>query len=531
MLNFLSLAFAGEPQHLVFTYMDDPARTLTANWQWLHQPSDDALAAEAVVVYDTITHADKSSDAYTMRTRGDFFSIPGLTDRTLARVQLTNLQPGTTYFLRVGCPESGFSREVKVRTLPDDDRPLRFVTGGDMGVSAEVRTLLRYAAATSPAFSAVGGDIAYANGKLENVEIWDQWLKLYTEEMVTPEGYTVPLVLAIGNHEVRGSYGQPKSEAPFFFNFFGQDPEVSFFKRQFGPNLVLFVLDSGHVASHESQAAWLDRELAASKDIPHKVALYHVPLYPSHRDFMGLYSDLGRRHWAPVFDEHGLTVAFENHDHTFKHSHFIKHGEIVPEGKGTLYLGDGCWGMSARPVTDAPPWYLKKQGAIQHFWLVDCSREQVTCRAVNLENQVFDVYPESATDAPAAEEVFSAIPPLYKLPEGILTAALDLKQQPDWKGGKLETLIHNPFAHPVELWISPQGDRAGFTVHGLPDSPLRLLPGETRSVMVTWMPVDLHKVSWEKLALTYHLKLKLHHPSRDQPIDYAGSAGVKILRP
>jgi hypothetical protein len=401
------------------------------------------------VQYDVVSRRD-APEAYAMQTRGQVFSIPGLNDRVLARVELEDLKPGTTY---------------------------------------------------------------------------------YTEEMVTPDGYSIPMVLAIGNHEVHGSFGQSKQAAPFFFGFFGQDPEKSYFKRQFGPQLALFVLDSGHVASHESQVDWLDQELEASKEIPYKAAIYHVPLFPSHRDFMGTYSDLGRDHWAPVFDAHGLTVAFENHDHTFKRSHFIKNGEKVPNGEGTLYLGDGCWGRDARPVDEAPLWYLNKQGAIQHFWVVDCTVEQMTYRAVDMENRVFDIYPDAGEDTARASEVFASTPGLYKLPEGVIASTLDLVQNPAWKGGELETILRNPFAHPVEIWMQPLPERINFTVEGLPAFPLKLMPGEVRKLGIVWTPKEAITTLPENLELSYNIQLKQYNPDQKTPSAYAGKTGVKILRP
>jgi hypothetical protein len=45
---------------------------------------------------------------------------------------------------------------------PSGSGKLRFVTGGDIGVSSDVALLFREAAKLSPAFGMVGGDIAYA---------------------------------------------------------------------------------------------------------------------------------------------------------------------------------------------------------------------------------------------------------------------------------------------------------------------------------------------------------------------------------
>ncbi|HAV13016.1 MAG TPA: hypothetical protein DCX06_05925, partial [Opitutae bacterium] len=343
-------------------------------------------------------------DAYSNSATGIVFSIDGLTDRKVARVELGGLEPDTTYYVCVVIDGMPVLPEVKVHTIPSDDSPIRFVTGGDMGVSEDTRILLKNAATHDPMFAVIGGDIAYANGKLESVGKWDAWLNFYTQEMVTTDGFQIPIVLAIGNHEVMGGFNKPKEHAPFFFGFFGQDLEKSYFKRQFGENLALLVLDSGHVTKHEAQVDWIRETLKQAESVNYTSAVYHVPLYPSHRDFMGHFSDQGRQYWAPVFDEFSLTVAFENHDHTFKRSHFIKNGKVAKKGEGTLYLGDGCWGRKTRPVDPDLRWYLDVAGAIQHFWVVDVSTDKMVYRAVDIENKVVDVYPQDESGAKIASK-------------------------------------------------------------------------------------------------------------------------------
>ena len=85
---------------------------------------------------------------------------------------------------------------------------------------------------------------------------------------------------------------------------------------------------------------------------------------------------------------------------------------------GTLYLGDGCWGQGARPVTSGLRWYEEKSGSIQHFWCVDVSQNRVEYRAINKEGKIFDVYPPDASGAKAAEEVFLSLPRPNPPPSG-----------------------------------------------------------------------------------------------------------------
>ncbi|MGZ0654408.1 fibronectin type III domain-containing protein [Coraliomargarita sp. W4R72] len=394
----------GHPEHLIFTYQGNPATSFTANWQVLDEVEDPKSAA--IVYYDTVSR-DGDPEAYAYQSSGKSFTIDGLNNRTIYRSRVDGLIAATTYYLIVGNSEVGFSNEVKVRTLAGSDSELRFVTGGDMGTSEDTRLLLRHSASRNPQFAVIGGDIAYANGKLESVHEWDTWLKYYTEEMVTEQGFQIPVVLAVGNHEVRGAYEQPKSHAPFFFGFFAQDPDHSYFSLKFNEHFALMVLDSGHITTHESQSEWLRGELERYSGVTHRAAVYHVPLYPSHRDKMNTYSSLGRTHWGPIFDEYQLTVAFENHDHSFKRSHLLKGDQATKDGSGTLYLGDGCWGIQPRNTNSKGRDYLAKSGNIQHFWLVDVSAEKILYRAIDLSNQVFDVYPIDALGAAAAAAVFN----------------------------------------------------------------------------------------------------------------------------
>jgi len=63
-----------------------------------------------------------------------------------------------------------------------------------------------------------GGDLAYANGR--SWERWLDWIEVYADHAVSEDGYSIPFVVAIGNHEVNGGYGKTPKEAPMFYNFF-----------------------------------------------------------------------------------------------------------------------------------------------------------------------------------------------------------------------------------------------------------------------------------------------------------------------
>ncbi len=405
---FLLLPFAfllcchAAPRHVYLTWQGDTSRTITVNYQTL-EPTE-----ASTVYYDTKPRNGRYGE-YRNVASGSSHQIPSLADgRKIHWVELCDLTPGKTYYFIAGDPKRGFTAERKFRTVPEGSQSLRFVIGGDMGVGPDVATLLQQSAKLSPAFGVVGGDIAYANDVPTAYARWDAWLDHWETNMVTPRGFSVPMVLAIGNHEVRGGVASSPTNAQFYLRYFAQNGERTYYSRTFGKNLAMFLLDSGHLSRHGGeQATWLDAELSALHKVSTKFAVYHVPLYPSHRPFDGLGSVVGRQVWLPIFDKHHLTTAFEHHDHTFKRSKLLRDNK--PDPHGTLYLGDGCWGMGARNVASELRWYEVKAASLQHFWCVDVSSRRVEYRAINKEGQIFDVYPSNAAGVAAAEKIYKTL--------------------------------------------------------------------------------------------------------------------------
>ena len=399
------------PRHVYLTWQRDTSTTITVNYQTLEEAKTNA------VYYDTKPRQGKIS-SYRFYATGTRHQIEGLADgRTVHWIELTQLKPGGTYYFVAGDPQNGFTAERKFQTIPGGHQKLRFVEGGDMGTGPAMPLLLQQAARQEPNFAVVGGDIAYANDLPANYRLWDAWLDAWEQCMVTPRGFTIPMVLAIGNHEVRGGVGRSPTNAAFYFRYFAQEQNRSYYSRKFGRNFVIYLLDSGHLTPPGGeQATWLDRELEADRKFPHHFAVYHVPLYPAYRPYDAAPSVAGRNAWLPIFDRHHLTTAFEHHDHVFVRNKLLRNNQ--PDPQGTLYLGDGCWGQGARIVSKGRRWYEEKAASLQHFWLLDVFRTRVEYRAINKEGKIFDVYPPDARGAEAAEKVFQSLTQSASAPPG-----------------------------------------------------------------------------------------------------------------
>ncbi|MDZ4860331.1 MAG: metallophosphoesterase family protein [Candidatus Hydrogenedentes bacterium] len=379
-----------EPLHVYLTYSGAPETSIDINIL----QRDKSKIESVDVHYDTEARGTDPA-AYKHHVKADYVQTTmELSDRrSLYVARITGLKPGTVYHFIAGEAIYGLSRERKFRTLPGGDKPFRIVNGGDMGIDGKVIPLLTLAGKQDPDFGLIGGDIAYVNGLLGSFAMWDTWLNNWDQLMVATDGRMIPITTAIGNHETN-RYESERNDmrAPWYTGLFGRQGENIYYSRQFGENLVVFFLDSGHLAPHGgAQTEWLKSEMAKFQGVKYKFAAYHVPLYPAHRPTEGGGSVEGRTHWLPVFDQYGLTAGLEHHDHVFKRSKMLK-GDKVVKKDGIVYIGDGCFGRGTRTIDAQPRWYNAVELADEHFWVIDVSKRNIKFRAVNDEGKEIDSF-------------------------------------------------------------------------------------------------------------------------------------------
>ncbi len=395
----------GPLSHVLLTWRsEDTGRTMTV----LYQTQDDPGVSR--VLYDTTSrHGDPRQYRFQQTGTGDRFTE---LNRTIHTAELTGLQPATTYYFVIADAHRVRSKEMKFRTLPADGSAVRIVAGGDMGITDEALALSRQAAKANPDLAIVGGDIAYANGKLGNTELWDEWLQNWTDTMMTADGRLIPLIAAIGNHEVDPVKSAPPAEkAPFYFRYLHQDDaNGTYFARSIGANIGLVVLDSSHLHRADGpQKAWLQQQLERYQDRPYRFAVYHRPLYPGGRYpgyEPGEAEDLISA-WLPAFDRFHLTLGLENHYHTHKRTKLLAHNAVSNDGRGTVYLGDGSWGQKPREVVPEL-WYLERAFSRNHVWIVDVSADSITFQAIDADGNLFDHGAISRGDSPSVPEKMNA---------------------------------------------------------------------------------------------------------------------------
>src|SRR6185295_1193017 len=290
--------------------------------------------------------------------------------------------------------------ELFFRTMPTDlTDAVTFVAGGDtnqMGNSVFEETC-KEAAAQEPYFALFGGDLAYAapanKEEPENAGRWLSWLTSYYKTMTTPTGHMIPLIVTMGNHDVKGHWNGTPADAPFYFTLFSSMPGVPGYNvLRFGNYLSIYLLDSSHCNPIKgAQSDWLREQLAKEGDTLHKIAIYHVPAYPSVRDFKMKESVAIRRTWVPLFEKYRLHAAIENNDHAYKRTWPLINDQAHP--RGVLYIGDGSWGTKPRePKKARHTSYLAKTESVRQFLKIDISQDTREFTSLTPDGRMIDHY-------------------------------------------------------------------------------------------------------------------------------------------
>jgi len=376
--------------------------------------------------------------------------LQGITDRTVHSAFLHSLAPAETYSFAVQLLQDDslldISKTFKFRTGPGQAQPFTVSVGGDAGNTGAARDINVQTAAQNPLFAIQAGDLAYDNAIPSCYACWDSWLSSWAETMVTTDGHMIPVLTTIGNHDVGSNDGQgayftstspaspssssssllpsallthlapsfAPSRVPLYLYFFphhsvpGQPTAVpppamrSFYHSHVvGTSSVFLCLDSGHVTQRGGrQAMWLDRTLQQFESAPLRVAAYHVPMYPFPKGEVSDKEMKARDTWVPLFDAHHLSAGFENHVHAFKRTHPLRNN--VKHPNGTVYLGDGYWGIS--PHSDLgtgpdegtlhtnPSSIVSVSGLRYHTWRLDVNADNSTAMlsAIGLDGLPFD---------------------------------------------------------------------------------------------------------------------------------------------
>lgn len=285
-------------------------------------------------------------------------------------VRINKLQPGTRYYFLV-VDDQSVSRRMIFETIHDTpSRPLSIVAGGDSRNNREtLKAANRLVSKLRPHFVLFGGDMT--NG--DSAQEWKEWLDDWQLTM-NSDGRLTPIVPTRGNHE--------RSNRSIYDLFDVAHPDAYYSLSFAGGLLRTYTLNTLFPPGGE-QLNWLQRDLARSKEM-WKIAQYHHSMRPHtsskpERDELITY-------WATLFTKYGVDLVCESDAHTVKQTYPIRPSRepgasqnfIRDDRRGTVYVGEGCWGAPLRINDDAKPWTRASAKFNQFKWIwLDLRQMQV----------------------------------------------------------------------------------------------------------------------------------------------------------
>ncbi|OPA76999.1 licheninase [Paenibacillus selenitireducens] len=287
------------------------------------------------------------------------------------------LTPGTTYNFRVG-NGTAWSPIGSFTTDTSNHQSYRFIAGSDSQASNKsefepwadtFRKAIDYIGA--PKFLISAGDLV-DNGDLE--EQWQWMLGVAQKELLQ-----VPFVPVLGGHEVQDYDGDETTPNNNFYNHFNLPKQVvadthegSVYSFEYGDALYL-VFNSqyqGALAENGKDVEWADdqfwdqvawmKNTVAKSDKKWKFVAFHKSPYAAGDNSAQWEDDrvqFYKKYLIPAFDEMGIDLVFEAHDHMYMRSFQMYNDEVIPKEqlefdaagnainpKGTVYLMSNAFG-------------------------------------------------------------------------------------------------------------------------------------------------------------------------------------------
>lgn len=385
---------AGEPRGIHVAFGEDARAQATVTWFTDGDPDPGSALR-----YGT------TPDALDVTVSGWSQVVPGEYDGGTVRaheVALSGLEPGSTLFYSVG-GGAAWSETTSFRTAPADEEPFTFTAFGDHGVKASSVATTDAVRAADPAFHLIAGDLSYAyhgDGSFPVWEDWDTWF-----DQLEPLAQTVPVMPALGNHEMesiggtasfRARFALPRDETTYSFDY---------------ANVHVLVYNSDRNAGAQEarlpdQLAFAAADLAdaaARRDageIDFIVVVQHHPLYGF--SATSIESQLIERHYNPyliateeaLLQAYGVDVLVAAHNHYYGRSFPMRAGRPTSDARATyttdddmiqVITGGGGQGLHSMLPQDQWPDWVAAGARRFHFveFTVDGPTLTVTARATD----------------------------------------------------------------------------------------------------------------------------------------------------
>ena len=294
-----------------------------------------------------------------------------------AFVKLENLEPDTRYYFVIK-NSFGVSRRFYTHTLPDDrSARISIIAGGDSRNNRGPRQAANLLVAKlKPHFVYFGGDMTNLDFGFE----WNDWLDDW-QLTTTDDGRVTPIVTARGNHE------RSNRVLKEFFDL----PDSNYYALTIAGGLIRAYVLNTESSIAGDQTTWLENDLKAHQDADYRLAIYHKPMRPhveKKKEGTNQYT-----YWAPLFYEYKVDLVVESDAHTSKSTYPIipsldassDEGFVRDDARGTVFVGEGCWGAPLRSADDNKSW-TRDSGSFNQFKWIFVDQNKIEVRTVKVDN-------------------------------------------------------------------------------------------------------------------------------------------------
>jgi hypothetical protein len=314
-----------KPRSIVTTFKDSPQTSRAFTWYTL---SPDAATVIQMAEGSGITNFEEAD----VTTQTGTTSMIDTGDAGLQgshKVNVTRLNPGTFYTYRVGNGEpNGWSNPAVFKTEGINTTEFTFINVTDpQGITEEDFKLwgktLDQAFKTFPdaSFIVNNGDLT------ENPENEASWNYFFDYTQAWLNSYS--LMPATGNHdEVDGNAERFLSHFNLPDNGAKDVNPGTSYSFDYGTAHFIFLNSESKV---KKQTEWLRADLSATNQPWIIVAMHHGP-YGGNQKKSTVDS------WVPLFDEFGVDLVLQGHNHEYSRSYPLLGNQIVEDGSGTVYV-------------------------------------------------------------------------------------------------------------------------------------------------------------------------------------------------
>jgi hypothetical protein len=394
------------PDHLHASFAGPTESTFAVNWR------TDRETTVTQVLYGTdqaaVTAATAPGAGVSLQEGHAMLFAPPLGDTVrIHEVHVCGLAASMRYYYKAGGP-GAWSAVYGVATgpMPGAAEIFSFAVSGDArndpATWAEVQAAI---AGRGVDFQLFSGDAVILG---PNQPEWDGWFEAVAGAVPVQDVLArVPMMFANGNHDLLAvnylvQFALPGETSP------GETAGEEWYSFDYG-NAHFVVLNDTTAAADTiggAEAAWLSADLGAVDRLatPWVFVMHHKPAYScatAHGSDVTL-----RSAWQPIFDQWGVDVVFNGHDHDYERSKPIRGfdtgstngtvaasgpGGIPVAGSGTVYVVAAGAGAPLYGV-DPSCYHTQLTESVRNYVVVEIDGTTMHYTAYRLDGSVLDAF-------------------------------------------------------------------------------------------------------------------------------------------